>query len=179
MRLLFFVPGLPKPQPRQRQGVVYLRDGTIAKNPQTGRAVIRNYTPDRSGVKEWKRLISQSCLEIKAKQNFCYKVPVHISLTFIFPRPRHFKNIKTLAMFIVARSDIDNLSKAVLDAMQGILIDNDNLVVSLHTKKVFFSESQNKPGVIVDIEEVLEKHFPDYPPATIACLLGVGNENEN
>jgi Holliday junction resolvase RusA-like endonuclease len=32
--------------------------------------------------------------------------------------------------------DIDNLSKAVLDALQGVLWDNDRLVVELHVGKV-------------------------------------------
>ena len=47
------------------------------------------------------------------------------------------------------RVDLDNLSKAVLDAMNGIVYKDDTEVIELHLKKMVVKDN---PGVIVGIE---------------------------
>jgi Holliday junction resolvase RusA-like endonuclease len=60
-------------------------------------------------------------------------VPLHVTLRFYLPR----KGAEPLAY--AAREDVDNLSKAVLDALNGITYADDRLVVSLYAQK-FSSE---------------------------------------
>ena len=56
--------------------------------------------------------------------------------------------------------DLDNLSKAVLDAMQGIVYENDNKVHTLHLKKEYKPE---QPGVWISILEY--KHAKSNMPS--------------
>ena len=48
------------------------------------------------------------------------------------------------------RRDLDNLSKGVLDAMNGIVFDDDRQVVDLHLRKQY---SKEHPGVFVKVKQ--------------------------
>jgi Holliday junction resolvase RusA-like endonuclease len=71
-----------------------------------------------------------------------YMDPIHLDVVFIFPIPESYSNAKKQMLKNSPRgitSDIDNLVKLLLDAVQGLCFSNDNLVASINAKKVYGS----------------------------------------
>ena len=63
------------------------------------------------------------------------------------------KPVKVRLLFLLKdrrRRDLDNLSKAVLDALNGMAWKDDTQVTDLHIQKVITRET---PGVWIEIEE--------------------------
>jgi len=93
-----------------------------------------------------------------------WKVPVQVSCTFFFPRPKaHFgtgRNAETLRPSAPKRPagkpDIDKLVRAVLDAMTGIVFSDDSQVVALDAMKLY--ADMETPGVTVDCRALV----PDF-----------------
>lgn len=84
-----------------------------------------------ANVKDWQTLVMTH-----ARQHFTSLTPVvsfvRVDMEFYLPDRR--------------RVDLDNLSKAVLDGLKGVIFADDSQVVTLHLEK--FYGSQN-PGVDV------------------------------
>lgn len=138
-----WVPGDPVAQPRPK-----------ADNRRGGFA--RIYTPDPKGrLKGWKRAIrGLARCEWREERARC---AVSVSLEFMFSRPasqmgtgrnagrprpsapRHHRQ----------RPDIDNLAKAVLDAMTGIVWADDAQIIELRITKRWAEKS----GVLITVEE--------------------------
>ena len=84
------------------------------------------------------------------------ETPVGAFVYFRVPVPQSYSKSRTkdcLDGFLKPskRPDLDNLLKAVLDAMNGVVYKDDGQLVSLHCTKVYASE----PGVDVLIREEL------------------------
>ena len=73
---------------------------------------------------------------------------VFIEITFLFPR----KSGEGI-MFYMGKSDLDNLTKPVLDAAAGILFNNDKQIVYCQLGK-FKSYS---PGILINFGKILLK----------------------
>jgi len=126
-----FVHGDPKAQPRTR-----------ASSFGGGRA--RVYDPGTANG--WKNLIAQALRKYAGQ---AITDALHVDLTFFFPRPRsHFgtgKNSKLMKEFApefhTKKPDIDNLEKAVYDALSeksGIgLWKDDAQIVSCRPHKMY------------------------------------------
>jgi len=70
--------------------------------------------------------------------------PVQLSLLFVFERPRsHLRRDGSVrpGTTPLPRGDVDNLAKAVLDALAGCLFGDDRLVASLVAVKRWGGES--------------------------------------
>lgn len=111
----FFVPGFPKPQPRQKQRIIFPKGG--------GRPFAANYDPGDAEV--WKREVRLAAAD--HVQNPVWTCPIDLELTFFFPRPAgHYgtgKNagvLKETAPLRCQLYDSDNLAKAVMDALQTV-----------------------------------------------------------
>jgi len=91
-------------------------------------------------IKAWQATVGTSCLEA------CHSGPFRWEAT-----PRNISLKVTMGFFRSNkhRCDLDNLSKAVLDAMQGIAYEDDTDVVKLELSK---SYSKKRPGVTVLVE---------------------------
>ncbi len=63
-------------------------------------------------------------------------VPLEVELVFLIKPAKSYKKNK----YPVPKGDIDNYSKSVLDAIEGILYENDTLIVSLIAKKQYCEE---------------------------------------
>ena len=122
------VPGQPIPKARPR----------ITK---FGRA----YTPKRT--KDYEALIQ------KHLPDTFIDTPVEVYITAIFKRPLRLKRKQDPTALIPhdKRPDLDNIVKAVLDALNYILKD-DSIVVSIHAQK-FYAELHNSPRTIISIKE--------------------------
>lgn len=84
--------------------------------------------------------------------------PVKLDLRFSFPRPKsHYGTGKNSSQLKgsapvehAQRPDIDNLVKAAMDAMNGVLYDDDKQVVSLSASKVWALQP-DQAGVVLTV----------------------------
>jgi crossover junction endodeoxyribonuclease RusA len=74
--------------------------------------------------------------------------PVGIRLLFRLPRPNGVD-----PGYAVAPPDVDKLSRAVLDALSGILYVDDAQVVQLSASKVYAVAPYSTAGVIVQVDD--------------------------
>jgi Holliday junction resolvase RusA-like endonuclease len=78
--------------------------------------------------------------------------PIRIDLLFRLPIPKATSGIRKRQMingvfFHIKKPDIDNLTKFVLDCLNGIVFEDDSQIVDLCAKKVFSVE----PGTLIRI----------------------------
>jgi len=110
---------------------------------KTPRGRVRVYDPSTS--RDWKRTV-QAQVILAWKPRDPLVGPLQLALVFSLPRP------KTLPKRIVQhtkRPDVDNLAKAILDAVRGILFRDDSAIVSLTVIKRY-GES---PGMEIAVTE--------------------------
>lgn len=65
-----------------------------------------------------------------------FEGPIFLSIRFDLSKPKSAKK----RMYPSVRPDIDNLTKSVLDAANGILFEDDGQIVALHVEKVYAKE---------------------------------------
>lgn len=143
--LFIEVDPLPTPRPRFRR---------IGKNIQT------YYN---KGYKDYMKYIKEEFI-INSDLNSVFEGSVRLELEFLMPRPkyhygtgRNSNNIKdkyhTPGYNHIIKPDIDNLSKAIIDSLNGVLYKDDSQVVDLTSKKRYIYVSNEnkskteKPGV--------------------------------
>ena len=120
----FIVKGIPRP----KQSFKYSKTG--------------GYTPIEVVV--WQSKVSSEAMKTIAEYDWTltpfriWKTPLAVELDFYLP-DKH-------------RRDLDNLSKAVLDAMNGIVYKDDCQVVDLHLRKFY-----NSPEYGVTVTVALAK----------------------
>ena len=144
MKIEKFITGTPKAQPRVK---AYSRGG-------------RAGVYDPGTANEWKNQIK---VEMKNHANLMIDAPISVQLQFLMPRPKsHFgtgknaENLKLSAPYChTKKPDIDNLAKAVFDALtdMGVWKDDSQIVFTLINKKY----SAWATGVWIHIE-THEKH---------------------
>lgn len=126
-----FIQGKPAPQPRPRGRVV-----------QKGRRhIVVMYSP----VTPWRRQVRQS-LQNSIQPSWPLTEALAVSLEFHVERPkcapnRPWPTVKT-------SGDVDNLAKAVLDAMNGLVFEDDAQVCDLRVMKIY---TDKEPGVYVSV----------------------------
>ena len=75
-----------------------------------------------------------------------------------FPIPKSFnKRQKQQALnneiFPTKKPDIDNVAKAVFDALNGVIYKDDSLIVSTHISKLY-EDAENNSKILVEICEI-------------------------
>jgi Holliday junction resolvase RusA-like endonuclease len=137
--ITFLVTGAPIPQPRPR-----FRSIPMGK----GKARAQAYTPAKHKVTVWRKKVA-ACL---ARMNLTPTTePVRVQLNFFIKRPKaHFgtggnegRLRDSAPEFPVTKStgDIDNLVKAVLDEMNGVVFEDDAQVLHLIATKRYHNGS--------------------------------------
>ena len=127
--------GLPVPQGRPR---AFLPKGAT-----------RPSVFDPAGSRDWKRTVQAQALNL-CPRPVPLEGPVRLGLVFFLPRPKSAPRRVTLPC---KRPDVDNLAKAVKDALRAIAWGDDCQVVELRARKVFASQAE-PPGVLIDVEAV-------------------------
>lgn len=121
--LEFRVPGTPVAQPRHRASC---RGGFA-----------RIYLPKDHAVHEWKRAI-HVCVEREIKKIGAIEGPVRLELLFSFEA----KTRASMNQWRTKKPDIDNLAKAVMDALTDAgAWQDDSQVVCMHCAKVMGAAS--------------------------------------
>jgi len=139
----FFVPGLPKTAGSKR---VFL-------NKKTGRPMVTD-TSGKKG-KDWRIDIQRAAWQ--AYDGPPLIVPLSVTLAFRLPRPKaHYGTGKNAAVLKesaprrhIVRPDIDKLSRAVLDALKGVVWRDDAQVWAKSAMKGY--ADGEPPGVRVQV----------------------------
>ena len=143
MKIEFRVRGIPKAQPR----VKAVSRGKFA----------RVYTPWNAD--SWKSLIMWSAREEISRHGPSWRPlsgPLAFMATFTLPRPKaHYKANGTLKEkvpdYVETKPDIDNLVKALMDALVDVqVMDDDRTVAVLSVSKRYGAD----PGCTVSIDEI-------------------------
>lgn len=140
----FFVPGSPMPEPRPRAAVVRGRP--------------RVYKP--ASARDWKALVRMVAAQKMDREPS--RGALRVRMVFALSRPSsHFgrgRNQGKLrgrapAFPMHQRSDVDNLAKGILDAMSGLVFEDDRQVCTLEVEKRYLATGE-VPGTSVAVFEL-------------------------
>jgi Holliday junction resolvase RusA-like endonuclease len=154
--ITFWVPGVPKAQPRPRAFARFIG----------GKPTARVY--DAGTAEGWK-----GCIAIAAQRHAPaspLRGPLFIDIDFVFPRPKSLMRRKDPdgEFWHTAKPDRDNCDKAVLDALKtlGFFVD-DAQVCGGEVRKLWVSKT-GSPGARVRIHAFAE----DITPAPAGAARG-------
>ena len=120
-QISFFIPGVPVPKGRPRLS----RHGV--------------YTPRKT--KNWESYVYMVAKQHKPKELITSSIYIKLDFYMPWPKSKKFKVIKH-----VSRPDLDNLEKAVLDALEGVMFKNDSQIWMKDSTKRY-AETLDKCGV--------------------------------
>lgn len=152
MLIEFTVRCLPVAQPRQRTRIRFAGD----------KAFGQNYTPAKAPVNAFKASIVQAATE--AYSGAPLEGPICLTIRFVMPRPKAmiWKKRAMPRAWHITKPDLDNLEKALKDALKGVTWRDDAQVCRVSKEKVYASGDEC-PGVEVAIEDI-------QPPAVISVI---------
>ena len=127
------VQGTPKAQPRVK---AFSRGGHAGV-----------YDPGTANG--WKCLVAEEAIRVRPPKPL--EEPLLIDLQFHLPRPKRLcrKSDPREAIPHTVRPDIDNLVKAVLDALKGIIWSDDKQVWGIRAKKYYHAVDEGPHASIV------------------------------
>lgn len=111
------------PRPKQRPRV----------NTKTKRA----YTPEKT--REYEALI-KDIAKLQWGKNKAIEKPIKMEITFHIKRPASVPLRKR--KYPSVRPDLDNLEKALIDAMQGAVFNDDSQIVTKTSSKIYSHEGR-------------------------------------
>jgi crossover junction endodeoxyribonuclease RusA len=123
-------------------------------------------TPEGKGVpapasiyqKPWQEAVKWAFLQSEYNRMIRFSGPVIASLGFTFLRPKGHFNEKGLSAkgkrtpYPTTKTDLDKLSRATLDALTGLVWDDDKQVVMLHAIKIWGAFE----GCIINVSELTD-----------------------
>lgn len=118
MRFSFTVFGHPQPQGSSRAFFV----------KSLGRSVI---TTTNTKLKPWRQQVSETAMTLPDVKPFGNDSPVKMTLDFYFARPKSAKKRPGMTV----KPDVDKLTRAIFDALKGIVLHDDSQVVSVTANK--------------------------------------------
>lgn len=100
---------------------------------------VKTYTDQKT--RDYESLISQAARTAMGETP-PMEGPISVSMYFRLPIPKSTpkKRVASLLGGLVRptkKPDLDNMNKAILDAMNGIVYKDDSQVVTIHSKKVY------------------------------------------
>lgn len=107
----------------------------------------RTYTPKKTT--DYQNIVKQSA-PISTKKD--HKGPIQANIVFYIKRPKYMLHKKYENRIIphTKKPDIDNLAKAILDALNGTLYIDDSQIYSLNLTK-FYCDKEQDPKVVVTL----------------------------
>ena len=131
------VTGTPKAQPRAKATSMRLPNGKI---------MTRMYTP--TTAKEWKKAIACAALGHSPPEPLAG--PIKLVVHFFLPRPKRLcrKKDPDGAVRQIVKPDLDNLEKAVLDALTGTFYLDDCQVQDGHYIKWYHGKDRSPRATI-------------------------------
>lgn len=126
MTISFTVYGTPRPQGSMRQFYIKTPYGREAR-----------MTSDNRKLKPWRQEIAETALTVAGNRELrlSNEAALYARLVFYFERPKSVKPKKRPDMTV--KPDVDKLTRAVFDALKGILYRDDALIVSVMAEKQY------------------------------------------
>jgi Holliday junction resolvase RusA-like endonuclease len=120
-------------------------------------------TPGYLAFKAWQETIQAKCLEVWRNQPLI-ETAVEIHLEFVRSYPKNLpkkeaSRERRLKEALVRKPDLDNLCKAAIDGIKGIILKDDTVVTRLSAEKRFGPEPMTM--ITVYKSESLEEAVPD------------------
>lgn len=128
MEMTFIIMGNPVAQGRPK----FFRRGNF----------VGVYDPGKS--KSWKEAVKWQIIE---QSPIVLDGPLDLNLKFFLPRP---KTLPKRILHHTKKPDVDNLAKAIKDAMKGICYKDDSQVCRLSVSKVYGTQT----GVEIILREI-------------------------
>jgi Holliday junction resolvase RusA-like endonuclease len=127
MAITFSLPGDPVPQPRPRVS--------------TAGGFARAYVPKDHPIHAYRQAVAVAA---RAAGASVHEDPVSVVIDFVFSRPKSHMRKSGLAADAprLPRPDIDNLEKAVLDALNGVAWKDDTQVARVVKEKTYGTEGR-------------------------------------
>jgi Holliday junction resolvase RusA-like endonuclease len=143
----FIIYGSAIAQPRQRHRII-----------ETGfKKFVHNYTPAKAPVNAWKSDVKAAAVaEIKRYPDFqIWRGPIELTATFYLPRPQSkFKKKDSDGPIPhVTKPDIENLLKAGMDALTGVVFVDDKLICEIHCQKLYHEKNKG-PRAEIALREI-------------------------
>lgn len=131
----FSVPGIPAPAGSTRAIPFRRRDGRL------GVSVM----PASTRLRDWQATVRIAARQAAGDQRLLTG-PLRVGLLFTLPRPKsHYgkRGLRPAAPpYPAGHPDLDKLTRAVLDALTGVIFGDDAQVVSLAAEKVYGEAGQ-------------------------------------
>ena len=110
-------------------------------------------TPGYLAFKAWQETIQAKCLEVWRNQPLI-ETAVEIHLEFVRSYPKNLpkkeaSRERRLKEALVRKPDLDNLCKAAIDGVKGIILKDDTVVTRLSAEKRFGPE----PMTMITVKE--------------------------
>ena len=129
---------------------------TVPGEPKPWQVWVRMSAPTRGylAFKAWQETIQAKCLEVWRNQPLI-ETAVEIHLEFIRSYPKNLpkkeaSRERRLKEALVRKPDLDNLCKAAIDGVKGIILKDDTVVTRLSAEKRFGPE----PMTTITVSEV-------------------------
>lgn len=140
--ITFEVLGRPSPKGSMRAFVV---------GKERPRAVI-THGNDSVGLKLWAGLVAAAAREAMDGRRLFVDAPLIVDIKFRMSRPGshllpHGGLRKGVPRYPATKPDIDKLARSTLDALTGVMFDDDSRIVSLACTKIF----DTAPGAIISV----------------------------
>ena len=118
-----------------------------------GNTAIRAFTPAKTKAYEAK----VGLLAMSKRTGTIMEGPVSVSIVAVFKRPQRLKRRKDPDALILydGRVDLDNVIKAVLDGLNGVIYVDDKQVVKIAAAS-YYSEKAGSPRTMITVMEQAE-----------------------
>lgn len=143
MRVSFFVPSAPQGKARPR----------VFRDPHSG--TVHGVTPTRT--RKYEELIRQCYEATHTSKIACEPIEVCITAWFAIPRSYTKKQRMDIAegrLLPTKRPDADNITKCVLDALNGVAYADDSQVVRVLCEKLYVGskdDGEDREGLTVTL----------------------------
>lgn len=139
MEIKYTVVGIPKPQSRPK---------TFHRTLKSGKPFVTTYSPKT----DWFHLVYTETLKLKNSLKIKLSGALELNLIFCMPIPKSISKKKRAELhYVIKKPDLDNLSKAVMDAINNVGIwEDDSQVSVLNTRKIYSEE----PRCLIEIKEI-------------------------
>lgn len=142
--ITFIVPGLPAPQGSKkafaiRKGGVYTGKTAVAENSRH--------------VGPWRDRVALAAHHAWLGEPLLIDVPVFARIEFILKRATGTPKTRPTPPAIKANGDLDKLERAVYDAITGVIIQDDKLIIRNENSKRI-AEIGESTGAIITVEEL-------------------------
>lgn len=142
MTLHFTIPGVPVAQPRAKAT-------TVGGKP-------RLYEAGKQHAIHTFKAAAMLAARAALPGNQCLVDPLRISVQFVFARPGRLTRKKDPAwrLPMAAKPDIDNLLKAVLDGLNGVVWADDRQVCQVADASKWYAATGESPQTTVLVERL-------------------------